>query len=933
MPIQLPDQGSVDLGRSRDASPDTYAPVRTNNAGQGMEQLAKALSGFAGTAQQAQDTETKQQVDQSALWVDKVRGSLGDAPAAGDINNLLSPLHPLAQARISQDLGYAIGVTARQKAIEEGIPDASSLSPTQAAAAYDKVRNKALASVAGHGNQFYSAGFMSAFNQGLDAQSQKDADARLEKGRVIQRQGVGNSVYDRSSAIIDGRQAIPAAVSSVAGGSQSINNAAQTLGVSARDLAAVISYETGGTFDPSKRGGMNKDGSGAGSFLGLIQFSPANQARYGVKPGMTFDEQMPAVVAYLKDNGVKPGMGLKDIYSTILTGAPGNYTMSDVNGSVNDHSVRIGNSHYGNADKFLNTQGSSSILPASTSADPNFDAPPGTSTTQTPGSNQSVDQRSDAALLSPKVLALRNMFFGVDSEYQKTGTLQKNEIRDAAANSWLRLSIDRRDPSILDAMPEEMMTPEIREKFSAAREHVANLTYQKYERDRTIDANKRADELRGFHQDIIGRLAKGEEIDPDKVSRRPDGSVNADAYEYAVKMQSVDRMNEGRSKVNSANIQDLLVQSGTTGKTNSFVSDDPILSEKVRSGGDPNMKDYRDAIMRRTDINSREKTDLIAKLPELMHGIAVMQHPEVVNGLNNLVQNRVNGLLAGPKGEIYRLNWPQLSADVASIYNDTVQRAITASIDDKKGVPTGSALRQIIYDAAKTAMDHVNFATSSSENVSKDFFAKKAAEAHNNVQTPMVQTPGKLVDVADPVTGKITKVWQAAETQATPAQATTMPAFDDMQTAANSSKAPATKAATSIVDQSPNKTMKDTIANIQDTSQSGDWFGAVKNAYDYLDEGSRQWFAQHQTAARNEVAFQEFIKSNPKINKELYDLHAKISYGSKSERAKATQAYQNRYEEIKSSWTPPETVNQSYRLPDIGLRMGEAGEPAVKIGK
>lgn len=131
---------------------------------------------------------------------------------------------------------------------------------------------------------------------------------------------------------------------------KAIQRTADRLGINATDLATIISYESAGSMSPSKRGGMNKDGSGKGSFLGLIQFSPPNQAKYGVHAGQTFDQQMNAVENYLRDRGVKPGMGILDVYSSINAGRPGKhpndpiYNKSDVNGTQRQHIAKMLNS-------------------------------------------------------------------------------------------------------------------------------------------------------------------------------------------------------------------------------------------------------------------------------------------------------------------------------------------------------------------------------------------------------------------------------------------------------------------------------------------------------------------------------------------------------------------------------------------------------------
>lgn len=104
-----------------------------------------------------------------------------------------------------------------------------------------------------------------------------------------------------------------------------IARGAQELGIDPVDLATAISYETGGTFDPDQWGPTTK----WGRHRGLIQFGEPQRAQYGVRPGMTVAEQMPAVVAYLRDAGVQPGMGMLDVYSAINAGGVGRYNASD----------------------------------------------------------------------------------------------------------------------------------------------------------------------------------------------------------------------------------------------------------------------------------------------------------------------------------------------------------------------------------------------------------------------------------------------------------------------------------------------------------------------------------------------------------------------------------------------------------------------------
>lgn len=100
----------------------------------------------------------------------------------------------------------------------------------------------------------------------------------------------------------------------------SIARVAKNIGVNPNDLAAVISFETGGTFDPSKRNPNS-------SATGLIQFMKGSGGTKGQYYGMSrdkfgslsFDEQMVYVEKYFKDRGFKAGKSQTtgDVYGAV----------------------------------------------------------------------------------------------------------------------------------------------------------------------------------------------------------------------------------------------------------------------------------------------------------------------------------------------------------------------------------------------------------------------------------------------------------------------------------------------------------------------------------------------------------------------------------------------------------------------------------------
>lgn len=114
---------------------------------------------------------------------------------------------------------------------------------------------------------------------------------------------------------------------------------ANTLGMDPVDLATIISYETAGTFDPTKRGPTTQ----WGQHRGLIQWGEPQARQYGVDWNNPVSSQLGsdgAVVRYFRDAGFRPGMGLLDAYSAVNAGRVGRYNASDANNGGAPGTVR-----------------------------------------------------------------------------------------------------------------------------------------------------------------------------------------------------------------------------------------------------------------------------------------------------------------------------------------------------------------------------------------------------------------------------------------------------------------------------------------------------------------------------------------------------------------------------------------------------------------
>lgn len=118
-----------------------------------------------------------------------------------------------------------------------------------------------------------------------------------------------------------------------------IVSTANALGMDPVDLATIISYETAGTFDPTKAGPTTQ----WGQHRGLIQWGEPQAQQYGVDWNDPIGSQLGpdgAIVEYFRDAGWQPGMGILDAYSAVNAGRVGRYNASDANNGGAPGTVR-----------------------------------------------------------------------------------------------------------------------------------------------------------------------------------------------------------------------------------------------------------------------------------------------------------------------------------------------------------------------------------------------------------------------------------------------------------------------------------------------------------------------------------------------------------------------------------------------------------------
>lgn len=164
-------------------------------------------------------------------------------------------------------------------------------------------------------------------------------DRRTDKAEA-ERTGIADGVFEAALAGVPQDNAMLGQALGAAPGNgftmsgdplrDGIVETAAAIGADPVDLATAISYETAGTFDPTKAGPTTQ----WGQHRGLIQWGEPQARQYGVDWNDPIGSQLGAdgaIASYFKDRGFKPGMSGLDLYSTINAGSPGRHSASDAN--------------------------------------------------------------------------------------------------------------------------------------------------------------------------------------------------------------------------------------------------------------------------------------------------------------------------------------------------------------------------------------------------------------------------------------------------------------------------------------------------------------------------------------------------------------------------------------------------------------------------
>jgi hypothetical protein len=293
----------------------------------------------------------------------------------------------------------------------------------------------------------------------------------------------------------------------------------------------------------------------------------------------------------------------------------------------------------------------------------------------------------------------RNAVREADREWGESSSLDNVYRRNVVSKALQKAAVESLDPSVLDRMPPELMTPEVRSEFLETRRKVLALHREQLNAQRQEKKQAEEDEYHAHQKSINEKLVKGEKLDLREYVNNPR------AFDYARERQNLNlNLSEAESEKNSALFQNDLFAASLTGNYDAL-KNLPAIRTALDEGRTPNKADIVKAISEHPGMRSQEVVALLKQADSITKGANIVGSPEVrqryENGIGMTNKAAMQTVMAKAQSITHVLG---LETATRKMYEGEVQAGVLAYISKTGSPPPPHEMREIIDRAETKAM-------------------------------------------------------------------------------------------------------------------------------------------------------------------------------------------------------------------------------------
>lgn len=261
----------------------------------------------------------------------------------------------------------------------------------------------------------------------------------------------------------------------------------------------------------------------------------------------------------------------------------------------------------------------------------------------------------------------------LDANWKASSSLSNIDRNKLVVDTVTQQAFATDNPALLDRVPTRFLNAETSAKIQQAKLQIQQIRVGKVRDAKFIEGTQREEATRGAKTDMIGKLAKGEQIDPGVYRGDPE------AFSYAMNLKDAGRLPDVQSVSNATRIRTAILNGSTVGSMN--------------------QNQVIDQIMNNPAINPKEKQALIADVPKLMEGMILLKDEGVQVAMSTRIDARLKVLEGSTNAKIQSLiTGGNLRAQAMQVFEQGLQSGFTAYFETNKAWPTGTDKRNIIRE-------------------------------------------------------------------------------------------------------------------------------------------------------------------------------------------------------------------------------------------
>ena len=285
----------------------------------------------------------------------------------------------------------------------------------------------------------------------------------------------------------------------------------------------------------------------------------------------------------------------------------------------------------------------------------------------------------------------------LDEEWKSSSSLNNIERNKLVMEAALSIATANNDASVLKNLPKRFLNAEAKANITKVEQQIASARFAQWSRAKEMENWRRAEEERNMKIAINERAANGELINPAEFYKYPG------VYDHALRIATAPMVNPTQSSATATNFRSGILRAGVTGDFLGALQNDPNFANSFRNNDEITEQSLVEHIVSRTDLTSKDRTDLLNEIPQLMGGMNFMRDPDVKENFETFVGADMRALLNGPFARAIQANGVNIQGEIQRAYYTAIQQGVMDYLEEHNALPRGAPKREIIEKATAKA--------------------------------------------------------------------------------------------------------------------------------------------------------------------------------------------------------------------------------------